>query len=503
MIPFELPVGVRYAPTKASRSANWRETNLMRWVGGAITPIGGWEKISYNIPFASRIREIHSWLGNDGTKYTAYLCEQHCYVEVGDTLLDISPTVPIVPPYDGSVLDGGYGEDLYNYDEYGTPRPEQPRSKSITPSYTLDNWGDQLLAMTSADGRLMFWDPATPSTPLTAVTGAPTANRTFIVTPERHVMLFGYGGDSRSFCWSDQEDYNNWNFADVTSKAGFFGVEPASPIIAVCKSGTSTVFFTSVKAYVIRFVGLPYVYAYEEIADNLTPISPHSVSPVSGGCIWTTGVGGFWMYNGSSVTPIECPVLKWATDNMDSTYSRYEGVCVNVATFSEMWWFFPSQGSRFNDRYIMYHYGAGWWAMGQIGRSAGFSASYNSFNIMADGVNAYKHESSNLYDGAPELPWAETFSFQQRDGAIMGTVSQMIPDIDQDASNIKFNFKYRDNRSRNAEITTPDLSIRANGYVDVRATGRDFRMRVGVKAQPVLPFTLGNTLLDIKKRGSR
>ena len=152
-------------PTKKmSSSSNWAEVNSVRWREGQLTPMGGQAQLfqpsgspgAYQ--FASRCKKIHGFFGLDGVYHIAYLCETNLYVDTGGTLVDISPTPPLAAP---AGLVGGYGDGLYDVDLYGTPRAE-PSSVAITKvpdAYSLDNFGSILYAMTSADGRLLMWDP--------------------------------------------------------------------------------------------------------------------------------------------------------------------------------------------------------------------------------------------------------------------------------------------------------------------------------------------------------
>ena len=162
--PVQIPPGVVAMPTKKMSSSNWAEVNLVRWREGQLTPMGGQAQLSQPsgspgaYQFASRCKKIHGWFGLDGVYRIAYLCETNLYVDTGGTLVDISPTPPLGAP---TGLVGGYGDGLYDVDLYGTPRAE-PSSVAITKvpdAYSLDNFGSILYAMTSADGRLLMWDP--------------------------------------------------------------------------------------------------------------------------------------------------------------------------------------------------------------------------------------------------------------------------------------------------------------------------------------------------------
>lgn len=474
----------------------------MRWVGGQIQPVGGWTAVNY-ILTGSRIKRIHVWIANNGQKYIAYLCEIKCYVDKGDGVLqDITPVGGLAPP---SLFGaGGYGDDLYSLDDYGTPRPDQNIIRPVTPAYSLDNWGENLLAMTSADGRLLEWKPSTPTTPLVAVTGAPVANRCFVITPERYVIVFGKDGIFNKFGWCDQENLNNWT-PGITSKAGNYTIQPAAPIVCACKAGGETVMFTTTTPYVIRYVGLPYIYAYTELGAGATPVSPQSISAVPDGAIWFSESGP-WRYNGTSAFPIFCDIWEWIIDDYSSVGARYDSFAVNVAAPAEVWWFFPTTDQQFNNRYAMFNYREEWWSMGRLERSAGFSASYSDLPIMADDQIVYQHEAGEIYGDS--LPWAETFTMNLSSGDRFGTLDQMIPDIEGDTTNLGFSFFLSDTRVNNFAHSGVDSErqsivrmMRSDGYLDIRETARDFRMKIEALANPVKRFTIGQSLVEFKVRG--
>ena len=73
--------------------------------------------------------------------------------------------------------------------------------------------------------------------------------RCFVVTPDRFIMVFGStqdgttdGGSFRRFAWCDQENPAAWDYASVTSQAGFFDIEPASPIVTAISTRTGILF---------------------------------------------------------------------------------------------------------------------------------------------------------------------------------------------------------------------------------------------------------------------
>ena len=534
--PITIPPGVVAMATKKMQSSNWAEVNFMRWREQQLTPMGGQAQFTNVVGgvekyvFASRCKMIHGWYGLDGTYHIAYLCEQHLYVDTGGALTDITPVDGIGGP---SGLVGGFGDGLYDVDTYGTPR-SIPGSVAITKvpdAYSLDNFGSILYAMTSADSRLLMWDPNVggPAVVQPPSSGAgPVPNgRCFVVTPERFIMIFGStndgtaggssGGGPRRFAWCDQENPGAWDYSNVTSQAGFLDIEPASPIICALATRVGVIFWTGKKVYVSRFVASPYIYNATELADGTTPWSPQSVTTTSALTLWMSEQGVF-SYDGTSIAPVKCPIRPWMDDSLDAISVREMSFAAHLGEYSEWWWFYPTQDSKFNTRAAVYNYKEGWWGQCRISRSAGITSSYTSHPIFADDYVAFQHEVGSAYANASmpvAPPFAETFNLNLTSGARLITVKQMIPDVEaveaadpvsiaNAISSLRYSLFYRNSRSLGLpELQSSPRPVRSDGYVDFRQTGRDMRLRIDVATPIIQPFTLGQHLFDGVPRGDR
>ena len=533
--PLEIGPGVMAMPTKKMRSSAWAEVNLVRWRENQLTPMGGQALLvqppgqSGTYKFASRCKKIHGWFDLTGQYHIAYLCEQHLYVDTGGTLVDISPTPPLAAP---AGLVGGYGDLLYMNppppdDLYGTPRsiPSSVAITKIPAAYSLDNFGSVLYAMTSDDGRLLMWDPAVGGLavvqPAASGRGPVPHGRCFVLSQERFIMICGSvqdgttdGGSFRRFAWCDQENPGAWDYSNITSMAGFLDIEPASPIIAAIETRSGVLIWTAKKCYVSQFLGMPYIWNYVELSDACTPWSPQSMVTTSAMTIWVAEQGPF-SYDGTSVLPVGCKVRPWIDDDIDLVAVRQLSFAAHLAEFSEFWWFFPTLGSPFNTRAAVFNYKSGWWAQAQMSRSAGITSSYTAHPIFADDYVAYQHEVGTVYANASMpvvLPFAETFDLNL--GPQLVTVKQLIPDVEavgivdpvsiaNAIANLRYSLFYRNSRSLGtAEQQSPPVPVRNNGYVDLRTTGRDVRLRIDVG--PIIqPFTIGAHLIDVVVRGDR
>lgn len=506
--PFQIPPGVVRRGSEAEMAGRWYDTQLVRWTESVMRPVGGWDKLVYDgvvTAVASPIRQMHTWIDKSGVKRTALLCEKHLYLLETNTLTDISPTPAIVGPPDNLEL-GGYGDDAYSYDTYGTPRPEQPERRIIGPCYTLDNWGEDLLAMVSTDGRLLRWKPSDPpGTEAAVVPGAPIANRLFVVTPERHVMLMQMGGEYATYGWCDQEDIENWAFTDITSMAGKYSIEPAGPIIAAKSSRFGVIIFLPSGVYLSRYIGVPYVYSLDYIGKYSAPLTNASIIQTADLVYWPAP-DAFWSFNGSTITPIDCDLLDWIQRSINNRYASVATMGLFLGAQTECWWFFPSGDSKENDRYVIFNYQEAWWAMGRLKRTAGVSGTMADYPMMSDGASVFRHEHGLYYFDAPELPYAQSAAVNIEKGAKRSTLTRGIADTRAPPGDVLFYVGTRTNRIMNG-VPIPKLrgplKVRQDGKIDVRATGRDMVIRIESARNGAQPWTFGQMLGRLAPRGSR
>jgi hypothetical protein len=520
-LPLALKPGIIKNGTAAQVGMSWHDGHLMRWVLGRMRPILGWDRFLLNNPdgspfagFGSPIRKLHQWYDLGNFSRVAVLCERHLYViEGNDTIHDITPAGGIVGPDFANV--GGYGDDRYNDSTYGTPRSPQPLLRGIGFAWSLDNWGTDLLAMASSDGRLLIWKPGDPpGTIATAVPNAPINNRSFVVTPDRYVMLFGMGGNYYSFGWCSQEDIETWAPTDLNT-AGSYEMAPGERILDARVARYSIIFWTTGGAYGVYFKGLPYVYTYEHLGKYSAPLSSGAAAVYAGNVMWPSS-DGFWMYDGNSISTVPCSVLDW----FQQTYSQRAVPLRMIGTFngaaSEIWWSFPSTGQPMasveNDWTMIYNFEERWWSIAHIGRTAGIPGSLTHYPVMASSYKIFRHETGNVYPtdtGAEELPWIQSGAINIDAGKGLATTKQLIVDTDADAGAVGYQLfsakaRYSDAVLRTKGMKVPSARAGDNkqGKVDYRLTGRDFYLRMQSQ-QPARPWSFGQAQLLLTPRGRR
>lgn len=520
MIPIEFPPGVTTLLSRTAKTNNWRDANLMRWDDGVtLKPVGGWEEVPFTpiagttSPFKSRCRAMHRWTALNGLVWTAYICEQHCYVESGGgELTDITPYYTGTPPPPvGSTLipapsgaAAGYGELDYGESNYGV---DVPGAVSTLQKYSLvwsaNNWGQDLLVMWSYEGTLWKWSPATPATPLAKVVGAPVSNRSFIITPERHVMLFGMGGNFGDIGWCSQEDISDWNFSSITNTAGSYTVDPLSPIVAAHISSAGILAFTPAMTHVLDYIGLPYVYRIRPVSKVPIPISATSVASIPEGIIWIS-VEGFWLWNGNTADIIPCPLWDSIAARMDFGRTVREAGLVNLLSRGEIWWFWVdiSLGTE-TSRYVALDFRSKIWMPGYLSRTCGITYANDRNPIMSDGYKVWKHETGLVYPGALYLPYIESQTLNVAGGEKWVTVSKILPDIMGDKSALAFSLALNNDRTDYAaQRYSPQRTVNGHGWVDIRETARDVRLRIDM-VKNLSWGTVGPIIFDMKARGKK
>lgn len=159
-----IPPGVVRGATPLDAPGRWWNTSLIRWRSGQMEPIGGWVRLNATA-MADAARAIYTWRTNNDSALIAIGTETKLYIDNGDGLTDRSPTnlQSFLTPGGGAAV-GGYGAGDYGEETYGTPRSVPYSGPVLTrPSaWSFANFGEDLMAVSSADGRLLRWSPQAP-----------------------------------------------------------------------------------------------------------------------------------------------------------------------------------------------------------------------------------------------------------------------------------------------------------------------------------------------------
>lgn len=573
--PVSLPPGVVKPATPLQAKGRYWDANLIRWQAGKLQPVGGWQRIT-ETPLTGAARAIFAWADNSNISYAAIGCETKLYILEGSTFTDVTPAGYVGPDVGqiGAYGAWDYGELLYGDDTDATyPRPQ---SSFYIPSFTwtFDNWGEDLLAVSSSDGRLLHWtageDEAHPvgfseivsaarvsnvvtvttdfhhglktgdvvtiagnsvsafnatwtiaSVPTdvtftfsnsgtdttgtggtVTVSGIPANNRGVAVTQERHAVLFGCGGNPRRVAWSNREDYTNWNFSDPANTAGFLDLETQSRIIMATSVREGVLLWTDDEAWLMRFIGLPYVYSIERIGYGCGLMAPRSFATFAGRCIWM-GREGFWIYDGGYVKPLPCDVGSYIFENIDPLSGMLYTNGSENNLFPEVWFWYPEAGETCPNKYVIYNYAEGWWSIGSMCRTAACGAGVFPYPIAGDDHGDIFYQDNGWTAAGASLVgdrWVESGALNLQQGNTMTFVRQALTDSGYGYSSTALTF-YTSFTPEGSETTSGPYSPRSDGYTDTRATGRDFRVKI--EATEDAPWSIGEMRLDLVPQGGR
>lgn len=498
-LPLKIPPGVVKDPSEYATPRRWKNANLIRWVSGRLIPVGGWESI-VSSPVADVPRTLIAWLDNEGTTRLAYASASHLYVQVGMVPHDITPD-SLAPGRDTGSFGAGYGRGKFGGSTYGTQR-NVPGAILGATVWDITHFGEYLIALSPADGRILMWKPDDGYTTDASEIDkdAPKSNTGVVVTDTRFIVALGAGGDPRAVHWCSQEDYTTW-IADTTNSAGAIQLNTDGVIFSGVAMPGEVVIFTNRDVHALRYVGSPFYFGRERIATGAGIVSRLAYSSVGGILVWLSDAG-FYIYDGA-VQPLPCPIWGWVQRNLNQV-QRSKIVAGANLQYKEFWWFLPTDSDE-NDVYVVWNYAENWWTVGEVGRSAWFSFGQGRYPIAADaGGEIYEHEKGWLADGHSRVNdvFAETASFDLGNGERVMEADQLLPD-EAPAEGIDLKFKFRTAYTPNGpeKLRGPFTLSRSDGYVDVRFNGRQVAMRIEPSTDGY--FQMGEPRLRVQKGGRR
>ena len=467
LIPLQLPPGQYRNGTDFEASNRWRDASLVRWLDGSLRPVGGWTSRKTNA-FASAPRAMLTWLDNSSDSYLAGgTYNKLYYVNPSQTVYDITPSGLTAGNLNGA-LNVGFGGGFYGYTNYG----RAPTSSGIyaeATTWSLDTWGEYLMACSSKDGKIYEWQLNT-GVVAQVVANAPVNNKALVVTEERFVFALGAGGNPRKIAWCDQENNTSWTPA-ATNQAGDFELQTVGQIMCGLRMRGRTLILTDNDAHVAQYSGAPFVYGFERVGTACGVASRRGAVAIDEGAFWM-GHNGFFTFDGSVASEIPCEVSDYVFDDMNPSQIT-KVYAVHNSQHGEIWWFYPSGTSTENDRYVALDYKEGHWTTGELDRTAGVDQGVFKNPIWADASgNLYNQETG--YTHGTTKPYAESGSISLGNGDSIMKVTQLIPD-EKTQGQVEVTFKTRFHPN---DTETSHGAFTLGNPTDVRFQGRQVRIKV-------------------------
>jgi hypothetical protein len=335
-------------------------------------------------------------------------------------------------------LGTGYGIGGYGRGGYGTGSVNPSNGSAITATdWTLDNWGETLISC-PLNGGIYEWSPLTGYSVSSLIPNSPIVNAGIVVAmPQRQLIAWGstFTGvqDPLLIRWCDVNDYTVW-LGTVTNQAGSYRIPKGSRIVSCIQAAQQTLIWTDIGLWAMQYVGLPYVYQFNEIGTGCGLIGRKAAASMSGKVYWM-GQSQFYELAGSGPTPIPCPIWDVIFQDLDTTNLDKIRIAVN-SRFGEVSWFYPTKGNGGEiNAYVKYNTILNQWDYGDLARTAWINESVLGPPIGA-GTDQYiyQHETSQniAVNGVNNLPMPSSFQtgyFVISEADLKMFIDQVWPDM--------------------------------------------------------------------------
>lgn len=495
-------------------------------VGGTITDAAntGWRVsgfgassvTNFRVYFGSngherRYRSSHAWTSNDmAPSVAAAAFDRIVMINGNGSVYDITPSAG----FQGSATAGqatGYGGGNYGAGAYGIPQPDDYNNQGIeiaaASAFSLENWGQDLLAVSQGDGKLWELDfaawlanPSTTkmslvsaSTNPTVIGTVPVGSQGIVVTAERFVFCLGADSNPRQIKWCDRENLYIWE-PEVTNEAGDIELQTPGKLVAGVRVRGRTLLLTTLDVWTATYQGPPTVFGFQKIGDSCGLVAKNMVSSVGPAAFWM-GENNFFVYDGSQAKVLPCEVHDKVFTELNRDKISH-GWCVANQKYNEVWWFYPANGANECNRYVAYDYRENHWLIGSLERSTGVdSGSFADPWWVSQTHIVYRHETGYGYEN--DSVFLESGPINFSDGEQVARVTEVITEEDtQNDVSLSFKTKIYPNGAE----STHTISTLSNP-TSVRFTGRQLKMRI--EGGQDKNWRLGDVRLRVSSGGTR
>ena len=426
----------------------------------------------------------------------------------------------------------GWGTGRWGKGTWGTPRPQGDDPMAVEGielklrTWSIDNWGEDLLFLHNDGGKLYHWDATNGvATRAQLVAEAPTGEHMAVSPEDRHVIIFGADGDDLAIQWCNQENFYDW-VPRATSTAGRRRLLHGSKFVANIRARGSVFAWTDTSLYEIAYTGGTFTFDIRRRgkSDICGPMACVEVNDV----IYWLGPTGFHMYDGRTLD-LDCSIQQ--TIFADFNYTQSVKV---VAALNEQWnsirfhyCSFEKNRNKEINRYADYNFMEKTWVPGvsDNGRHHVHNPISNEYDkrikggmqclvwidrglfsnpISLDGDGyIYDHEVGEDADGEAMDAWIESGDFDLGDGDEVMLSSGYIPDFVLTGS-VLVTQKARIYPMGYQIVKEPDEIDEKKNFVKSRIRGRQVALRfssphdrTGVK------WRVGTPRFDVQPDGKR
>jgi hypothetical protein len=487
---------------------------------GVVGPIGGIPQAEFNAEF-----QVYAIVNTDNFQIEMTTAATSTTSNQGGT--GITAVFPIIPGNDIDLYGYGWSAGPWSRLGWGTG--------TVTPlvigqrDWWYDNF-DNDSVMNIRNGTPYYWAYETTisvrAIPLsTAATNAgfvgadvpATVMQLMVSQNDRHLCAFGatpFGGgnfDPMLIRWATQGQPLNWT-PTATNSAGFYRVSRGSRIVRAIPTRQETLILTDSSMYSMQFTGTSDVFAFQELADNISIASPRSIVVANNVAFWM-GQDKFYMYSGR-VETLPCTLRNQVFNNINFE-QQAQIICGTNERWNEVWWIYPTGNSTTPDSYVIYNYAEQIWYYGTIERTAWLDSPLRPYPQAINGQYLYNHEVGIDADGLPMTSYIITSDFDIVEGDEFLLIKRMIPDINFAGSTAATprvlltvkprNFPGSNYNTTNQPLVELSSTVPVEQYTEqifIRARARQMGLKIYSDELGVM-WQMGLPRLDGRKDGRR
>ena len=415
---------------------------------------------------------------------------------------------------------GGWGGINPGYADtgWGSPSPGGVGFTTQLRLWSQANYGQDLIFNPRSGGIYHWTVNANPNifnraTQILSTNAPVLCNFIMVSDASRFVLAFGvndYAGSPGAATqnpmlvrWSDQQDLTSWTPA-ITNQAGSYTLSNGSTIITARQSRQEILVWTDAALYSMQYLGPPYVWGFQILADNLSIAGPNVTTTVNNITYWM-GADKFYMYSGR-VETLPCTLRSYVFNDINMTQS-YQFFSGTNEGFNEVWWYYCSANSTVIDKYVVYNHLERIWYYGTMGRSAWLDSPLRPEPIATTYASQVVYHETGVDDGttnppSPIVAYVQSSDFDIGDGHNFGFVWRIIPDVTFDGSTVAapaldFTVRPRQFPGTNYGSTDNPAVYSLNNYSLVRTYNiQQFTEQVYVRVRGrQMAFKVGSTTL--------
>ncbi len=434
---------------------------------------------------------------------------------------------------------GTWGRDTWGLGTSGSPVFLPQRD------WWFDNFDNDLVA-NIRNGAGYWWERGLTADPTTALAtraitlqAYATANgddpnavpvqimQLLVSQQDRHLIAFGavpFGSTSTAdfdpmlIRWADQDTPSDWT-PTTTNTAGDLRVSRGSRIVRAFPARQEVLVFTDSHLYTLQFLGTTDVFGLQEYADNISIMSPRAVVAAANIVYWM-GQDKFYIYTGR-VETLPCTLRNHVFQDFNFAQAD-QVICGTNEQWNEIWWFYPTADSDFNDAYVIFNYLERVWYYGYMPRTAWLDTALRfvpqaTNTDLATGLGyLYSHETGVDADGVAMESFIRSSGFDLGDGDQFMLTRRIIPDVNFEGStaaapeatlsifprNFPGSPVYSDAADAQRVISSSATLTQYTPQVFIRARARQMAIQISSNTLGV-QWQLGATRLDIRPDGRR